>query len=126
MTLFLFIFLISIALLASSVTIYCLYLLFEFSLVVSILMCIVTFNLLIYSNSFFHFQGDALEQNFVFSNLDTVEKQMLANAMEQVSVGENEDIITEGKNKNNYIYYILILSSFIFCAPFIISRSISH
>ena len=40
--------------------------------------------------------GDALEQNFVFSSLDNVEKQMLANAMERISVCEGEDVITQG------------------------------
>ena len=44
----------------------------------------------------FFLLGDALEQNFVFSSLDNVEKQMLANAMEQVSVCEGEDLITQG------------------------------
>ena len=42
--------------------------------------------------------GDALEQNFVFSSLDNVEKQMLANAMEQVEVAEGEHLITQGAN----------------------------
>ena len=42
------------------------------------------------------FLGDALEQNFVFSSLDNVEKQMLVNAMERISVCEGEDVITQG------------------------------
>ena len=45
---------------------------------------------------FYSLLGDALEQNFVFSSLDNVEKQMLANAMERISVCEGEDVITQG------------------------------
>lgn len=40
--------------------------------------------------------GDALEQSFVFSSLDNAEKQMLANAMEQVEVHHGEDLIRQG------------------------------
>ena len=51
-------------------------------------------NLLIFL--FYFLLGDALEQNFVFSSLDNVEKQMLVNAMERISVCEGEDVITQG------------------------------
>jgi hypothetical protein len=56
--------------------------------------------------------GDALEQNFVFSSLDNVEKQMLANAMEQVEVMEGEHLITQGaKYLNMAILYGVIVYS---------------
>ena len=50
--------------------------------------------------------GDALEQNFVFSSLDNVEKQMLANAMERISVCEGEDVITQGIAIFFYFLYV--------------------
>jgi len=53
---------------------------------------------------------DALDQNFVFASLDNIEKQMLANAMEQISVSEGEDLIQQGEKGD--FYYIIETGAF--------------
>mmetsp|Transcript_9349 Transcript_9349/g.9166 ORF Transcript_9349/g.9166 Transcript_9349/m.9166 type:complete len:167 (+) Transcript_9349:564-1064(+) len=49
---------------------------------------------------------DALDQNFVFASLDNIEKQMLANAMEQISVSEGTHVYTPYPlTPNPLLYY---------------------
>ena len=47
----------------------------------------------------------ALDQNFVFASLDDGEKQRLSDAMEKVTVGEGENLITQG-DTGDYFYIV--------------------